>query len=261
MAHQWWGHQVVGAEMFGATVLSETLAQYSSLMVMEKKFGRDTMRKFMTYEMDNYLASRGQELIAERPLMEVGSQQGYIHYRKGSVVMYYLKEMIGEDRVNAALKSLIEKFAYRDGPYPTSVDLVEALREQTPPELEYLLDDLFKEITLFENWTDKTTYRKVGEKYEVTVDIHCQKFQADEEGNQKAVDIADWIEIGAFAKPESGREYGETLHRQRVKIDQEKNTFTFMVDEVPALAGVDPFSLLIDRLPDDNMKKPVLVEN
>ena len=261
MAHQWWAHQVVGADMFGATILSETLAQYSSLMVMEKKFGRDIMRKFLKYEMNTYLSSRGRELLAERSLMEVGSQQGYVHYRKGSVVMYYLKEMIGEDKVNAALKSLIEKFAYRDAPYPTSVDLVDALREQTPSDLQYLLTDMFEEITLFENWTDKTTYRKVGEQYEVTVDIHCQKFQADEEGKQTAVQIGDWIEIGAFAKPEGDSDFGKTLYRERKKIEQEKNSFTFVVDEVPALAGVDPFSLLIDRLPDDNMKKPSLVEN
>jgi hypothetical protein len=27
MVHQWWAHQVVGADMQGATVLSETMAQ------------------------------------------------------------------------------------------------------------------------------------------------------------------------------------------------------------------------------------------
>jgi ABC-2 type transport system permease protein len=37
---------VIGANMEGATLLSETLAQYSALMVMEKEYGRDTERKF-----------------------------------------------------------------------------------------------------------------------------------------------------------------------------------------------------------------------
>jgi aminopeptidase N len=261
MAHQWWAHQVIGANMKGATVLSETLAQYSSLMVMEKEFGRDIMRKFLKYEMNSYLQSRGQEMLEEETLMEVGAQQGYVHYRKGSVVMYYLKEMIGEDKMNTALKSLIEKFAYQDAPYPTSADLVEALREQTPTEYEYLLDDLFKKITLFENRVLTTSYRSQSDgKYEVTVDLQCQKYQANKKGKQELIEINDWIEIGAFAKPEEGREYGKTLYRERVKINEEKKSFTFVVDEVPALAGVDPFLLLIDRLPDDNMKKPALVD-
>ena len=67
MGHQWWAHQVIGANMQGATLLSESLAQYSALMVMEKEYGRDIMRKFLRYEMDNYLRSRGQETSEGAP--------------------------------------------------------------------------------------------------------------------------------------------------------------------------------------------------
>ena len=149
MAHQWWAHQVIGANMQGATLLSETLAQYSALMTMEKEYGRDAMRKFMQYEMDNYLRSRGTELLKERPLLRVEASQGYIHYRKGSVVMYYLREMIGEDAVNRALRKVLNQYRYKNPPYPTSYALMDALKEQTTPELQYLLQDLFYDITLF----------------------------------------------------------------------------------------------------------------
>ncbi|MEM9943590.1 MAG: M1 family aminopeptidase, partial [Planctomycetota bacterium] len=261
MAHQWWAHQVAGANMLGATLLSETLAQYSALMVMEKEYGRDMMRKFLRYEMDSYLKSRSGELLKERPLQEVAASQGYVHYRKGSVVMYQLKEMIGEDKVNAALRTLVDKFAYNNEIFPTSLDLVNALRDQTPPELHYLIDDLFAKITLFENRTTETKYKKLDDgKFEVTVNLECRKFQADDQGKQSEIEVNDWIEIGAFAKPEGDSEFGATLYRERVKIDQSTSEFTFVVDQVPDLAGVDPFSLLIDRFPEDNMKEPFLVE-
>ena len=100
MGHQWWAHQVVGANMQGATLLSESLAQYSALMVMEKEYGRDMMRKFLRYEMDRYLRHRGRERLKERPLLTVESEQGYIHYRKASVVLYDLRETIGEDKMD-----------------------------------------------------------------------------------------------------------------------------------------------------------------
>src|SRR5258707_14274317 len=103
--------------MQGATLLSETMAQYSALMTMEKEYGRDTMRKFLQYEMDNYLRSRGAELLKERPLLRVEASQGYIHYRKGSVVMYYLLEMICEEAVNRVLRKLPNKYRYRAPPY------------------------------------------------------------------------------------------------------------------------------------------------
>ncbi len=257
MAHQWWAHQVIGANMQGATVLSETLSQYSALMVMEKRFGRDIMRKFLQYEMNSYLRSRGRELLKEMPLTKVGAGQGYVHYRKGSVVMYQLKEMIGEEKVNLALKSLVEKFAYQLGPYPTSLDLVDALREQTPEDLHYLLVDLFEDITLFENRVEDATYKQLENgKYEVSFVAKCDKFKADEKGKQSKTKINDWIEIGAFAEPESGSQYGETLHRERVRISENSSEHSFVVDEVPALVGVDPFMVLIDRTPDDNMKEP-----
>ena len=262
MAHQWWAHQVIGANMSGATVLSETLSQYSSLMVMEKRFGRDIMRKFLKYEMNSYLQSRGRELLEEKPLQEVGASQGYVHYRKGSVVMYQLKEMIGEEKVNKALRSLVDRFAYQPGPYPTSLDLVEALREQTPEELQYLLVDLFEDITLFENRVENVRCKKLENgKYEVSFDAQCEKFKADAKGKQASVAIDDWVEIGAFAEPEGDSKYGDTLFRKRVRVKEETTHHTFVVDQQPALAGVDPFLLLIDRSPDDNMKEPELVES
>ena len=256
MAHQWWAHQVIGANMQGGTLLSETLAQYSSLMVMEQEYGRDTMRKFLQYEMDNYLRSRGRELLKEQPLLRVEANQGYVHYRKGSVVMYQLKEMIGEDKVNAALRSIVEKFAYKDAPYPTSVDLVDALRAQTPTEMQSLYNDLFEEITLFGNSTTSATCKLRDDgKFDVKIEIDCRKFVADDKGAEVEVPMDDWVEIGAFAKTERKKRFGKTLHRERVKVQSGINKFAFVVDEVPETAGVDPFSLLIDRIPADNMRK------
>jgi ABC-type transport system involved in multi-copper enzyme maturation permease subunit len=255
MGHQWWAHQVVGANMQGATFLSESLAQYSALMVMEKEYGRDMMRKFLRYEMDDYLRSRGRERLKERPLLTVESQQGYVHYHKASVVLYYLKEMIGEDKVNAALRKLIRQYAYNAPPYPTSWALVDALSEQTPPQYQYLMKDLFEDITLFSNRAlDSTARRRPDGKFDVTINIETHKFKADAKGNETEVPVDDWIDIGAFAKPENGRKYGRTLYRDRVHITQTRSTFTFTTGELPDQAGVDPFLLLIDRSPADNTK-------
>jgi ABC-2 type transport system permease protein len=260
MGHQWWAHQVVGANMEGATLLSETLAQYSALMVMEKEYGRDMMRKFLTYETDNYLRSRGRERLQEHPLLMVEANQGYIHYRKGSAVLYYLKEMIGEDAVNRALRKVIQQYAFNAPPYPTSYALEDALREQTPPQLQYLLKDLLDDITIFSNRTEEATAQKRSDgKYDVTIKVEARKFKADAKGNETEVAVDDYIDIGALAKPASGKQYGDTLYRERVRITNKQATFTFTTDSLPEKAGIDPFALLIDRVPDDNTKPVTLV--
>ncbi|MFN6400559.1 MAG: M1 family aminopeptidase [Planctomycetota bacterium] len=256
MGHQWWAHQVIGAKVQGATLLSETLAQYTALMVMRKTYGDDMMHKFFRYEMDNYLRSRGGEQLKERPLMNVELTQGYIHYQKGGLALYYLAEMIGEQRINAALKQLIEQYAYKGPPYPNAYALIDRLKEQTPEELRYLITDLFEQITLFENKTlDATAEKQADGKYLVRISIQCAKKNADEKGLETVVPMNDYLEIGAFAKPEPGKRYGKSLHRERVQLTDGKHELEFVVDELPFQAGVDPRNLLIDTVPADNLKK------
>ena len=149
VGHQWWGHQVMGGELQGMTVLVETLAQYSALMVMEHLYGPDQIRKFLRFELDRYLRSRGGELIEELPLERVENQP-YIHYQKGSLVMYLLKDIVGEDAVNRALRGLIGEFAFKAAPYATSRDLLRYLRAEAGPEHQQLITDLFENITLYD---------------------------------------------------------------------------------------------------------------
>ncbi|MBL8174009.1 MAG: hypothetical protein JNK48_05025, partial [Bryobacterales bacterium] len=183
MGHQWWAHQVIGANMQGATLLSETLAQYTALMVMEKEYGRDMMRKFLGYEMDRYLRSRGTEMLKERPLLKVEASQGYIHYNKGSAVLYYLKEMIGEEAVNRALRNIVQQWAYKGPPYPTSHQLVDAFREVTPDGKQYLLRDLFEDITLFANRTLAASAKKRPDgQFDITIEVETRKLKADDKG-------------------------------------------------------------------------------
>ena len=254
MAHQWWAHQECGALMQGGTMLVETFAQYGALMVMEREYGRDIMRKFLEHESDTYLRGRGSERIQEMPLGKV-ENQGYIHYRKGSVIMYYLKEMVGEENVNLALRDFLGRFRYAEPPYPVTTDVVADFANYTPDSLQYLIDDLFWDITLFENRTTDLAVKELDNgKYEITMQVESRKLKADGLGEEQEVPINDWIEIGAFAKAEKDKKYGKTLYRERVRIDQPNSTFTFVVDEKPDKAGIDPFRLLVDRNPEDNLR-------
>ncbi len=108
-------------------------------------------------------------------------------------------------------------------------------------------------MTLFSNRTRTATARKRADgKYDVTIDVETHKFKADAKGNETEVPVNDWIEIGAFAKPEPGRKYGRTLYRERMRMAGTRSTHTFTVDKMPEKAEVDPFLLLVDRVPEDN---------
>ena len=256
MAHQYWAHQVCGAGMQGSEMMSESFSQYSALMVMEKEYGRDKMHKFLKYEMDGYLKGRTSETEAERPLMKTENQP-YIHYHKGSVVMYYLKEMIGEAKVNEALRSLIDQYAYKSPPYPTSWSAIKAFRKVTPDSLQYLITDLFENITVFNHRVTQAGFRKNGDQFEVTFTTESEKYLADTLGKETSTPISDYIDIGIFAEPEKHKNLGSPLIYQRVIINKKENTFTFRTRHKPYQVGIDPYNYLIDRMPGDNLRKPV----
>jgi len=255
MGHQWWAHQVVGAEMQGATLLSETLAQYSALMVMQKAYGRDRMKRFLGYESNSYLGARGSEAEKEVPLEKV-ENQGYIHYRKGSLVMFNLKEFIGEKAVNNALRDLTTEYAYRKPPYPTSYALVDRLRANTPDSLQSTIKDLFEQITIYDNRATATTAKKRKDgQYDVTVTIQTEKLRADSLGRETTLPLNDLIDVGVYGKPAEGKKIGKLLAIQRTRMKAKTGTYSFVVKELPYEAGVDPLSYLADRIPADNLKK------
>lgn len=254
MGHQYWAHQLCGANMQGSEMMSEGFAQYSALMVMEKEYGKDRMKKFLKYEMDDYLSGRSSESEAERPLMKTESQQ-YIHYNKASVVMYYLKEMVGEDKTNQALRNLLNEFAYKEPPYATSNYAIREFKKVTPDSLQYLISDMFENITLFSNRMMKASYQKKGSDYLVTLETKSEKFRSDSIGNEKPIPVMDYIDIAVFSEPNEDAQFGKILVKKRVKVNKKDNVFRFTVKEKPFNAGIDPYNYLIDRVPDDNIKK------
>lgn len=250
VAHQWWGHQLVGADVQGAAMLSETLAEYSALMVMEREFGRAHIGRFLRYELDQYLRGRGSEGRAEMPLSLVENQQ-YIHYNKGALAMYALRDYIGEARVNAALKAFLDEWKYRGPPYPTSRDLLTHLRAATPDSLGYLIDDLFERVTLYDNAAERATSRRLADgRYQVDVRVRARKVRADSLGNETEVPLDDRIEIGIFG---ASKEVPLYLAKHRIRAGVQ--TVRVIVKEMPERAGIDPLHKLIDREKDDNVRE------
>lgn len=250
VAHQWWAHQVIGGEVQGGTMLSETLAQYSALMVMEKAYGRAKMKKFLEFELDRYLKGRSAELEREQPLSLVENQP-YIHYNKGSLVMYALREVMGEDVLNGVLAKYIADVGFQSPPFTTSLELVERIRAAMPERFAYLVEDLFETITLYDNRAIAATATALGgDRYRVDLVLQSHKLRADGEGAEHEVPLDDWLQIGVYGEDEDA----EPLYLEWHRISGEHDEVSVEVQGKPARAGVDPRVLFIDREPDDNVR-------
>jgi ABC-2 type transport system permease protein len=249
VAHQWWAHQVIGANVQGATVMSETMSQYSALMVMEKEYGREKMQRFLKYELDNYLRGRGGELIEEMPLLLV-ENQGYIHYRKGSLVMYALRDYVGEQELNRALAEYVRAVAFQQPPYTTSLEFLSYLRKAVPPDKQQIITDLFETITLYENRATEAKVTRRGDQYVVRMTVEAKKLRSDGAGRETVVPLNDWIDVGVLGGPKGK----DVIHVEKRLITQPSSTIELVVGSKPSKAGIDPMNKLIDRNPDDNVK-------
>jgi ABC-type transport system involved in multi-copper enzyme maturation permease subunit len=265
LGHQWWGHQLIGAQVQGSNMMSETLAQYSAYMVMQQKYGKDYMHKVLRHFLDQYLRGRAGEVRHEPPLSLV-QREGYVWYQKGGQIMYTLADYIGEDKVDLALQNFLMQWRYAnannqvdaadsshsaDQPYPDTRMLVEALMAQTPAELRYLVDDGFNRIVLYDNKAISAVSQKTPDgRYKVTLNVQARKVQADGNGVESPMPLADYIDIGVF----TGKKNEEKpLYMQKERLTQEHQTFTIVVGQQPTRAGIDPYNKLIDRIADDNM--------
>jgi len=268
LGHQWWGHQLIGGLVQGSNMMAETLAQYSAYMVMQHRYGKDYMHRVLRHYLDRYLRGRAGEVRGERPLALV-EREAYVWYEKGGQIMYTLADYVGEDKINLALHNFLMQYRYANAhnqtdavqqetgtaaqnqPYPDTRLLIAALREQTPPELQYLIDDGFNRIVLYDNKALSATSKRTADgKYEVTLNVEARKVLADANGVETPMPLADFIDIGVF----SGKKDEEKpLYMKREKITQEHQTFTIVVDQQPTRAGIDPYNKLIDRISDDNM--------
>ncbi|MFO0599280.1 MAG: M1 family aminopeptidase [Myxococcaceae bacterium] len=246
IAHQWWAHQVVGGDVQGATLTSETMAQYSALMVMKHQYGPEKMRRFLKYELDRYLIGRAVEQKKEVPLSRVENQP-YIHYQKGSLVTYWLADLVGEETINRALKKYVAAVKFKGPPYTNSTQLLSFLREEVDPRFHPLLDDLFDRIVLYDNRaTSASMKQNAAGGWDVTIKVKAVKYVASEKGEQSEVDFDDTMVVGALDEDD----VAVCLEKRQIKKGESELTFT--CPKKPSRAGVDPMNELIDRNSDDN---------
>jgi ABC-2 type transport system permease protein len=256
LGHQYWAHQVIGADMQGGTFTSETLAQYSALMVMKKLYGPDKIRRFLKYELDRYLGGRKGEAVEEMPIFRV-ENQAYIHYNKGSLAMYLLQERLGEAAVNRALARFVERFKFKGAPYHRSVDLIaEFRREAKTPEQQALITDLFEKITVYDLKAKDATVTKAADgSWLTTITVEAKKYYADGKGVEKEAPLAEAIEVGLFsARPGIGAFAAkDVIVMNRMPIKGGKQQITLKSRVKPSVAGIDPYNFYIDRDSDDNL--------
>jgi len=224
---------------------------------MEHMNGEANIRKFLKSSLDSYLRNRATDILGEVPLEEVEGQ-AHIRYQKGGLVMYLLKDQMGEDAVNRALRAMVADYGFKGPPYPTSRDLIKRLRAQAKPEQQDLITDLFQKITMYDlKVTGGRKTRLPDGKWSVAIDVEAHKRYADAKGVESDAPLNGSFDVGVFTAEPGKKSFTEdsVLSFQKQQVRSGKQTFTVIVDKEPQWVGLDPYNKYVDRDSEDNVLK------
>jgi ABC-2 type transport system permease protein len=241
VGHLWWGHTLVPESRSGSTTLVESLAKYTELMVLEQMHGREQVRALLEYELDRYLAGRSGEEQRERTLMTARSQP-YIYYSKGAIVLFAIRDLIGEAALNTALRRFIAE--ERGQANATTLDLLRHLRAVSNDTQFALIDKWLQKIVLYDFRVDSATVQPLpGGRFRVNARVHAASYEATADGTEKEIPLDELIDLAVDDK---------ALPKQRLRSGV--NELSFVVNEQPQWLAVDPNILRIDRNRFDNGK-------
>ncbi len=165
------------------------------------------------------------------------------------------------------MSKFVKPNQFQNPPYATTIDLIDELKIEIPDSLQYLLEDMFKTITLYDNKMVEVSTTVLDDgQYEVKLKFNASQYRSDEKGNRyfsesfanennnslpHSLPLSDYIDIWRFTTALNAGKSVE-IYLKKHKITAIKNEITLVVDHLPTKAGVDPYSKLIDTNRDDN---------
>lgn len=253
LSHQWWAYTLAPADVEGSKVLTETLAQYSEEAVLEKLYGKKYLRQYFSSMLETYVYSKGYYLN-EPPLFKVQtSRDSYIYYNKGALIMKAVKELIGKENVNKALRNFLNKYSYPNKQATTTNLLSELYNVSSDKESE-LIKEWFTENILYDLKLKSAIIKSLDNgNYEVNLIVEAGKYKIEESGREIQIPVNEYFQIGLLNDyPDKFNSSEFLIHCSKYKLHSGSNEIKIHLTQKPEYASVDPYSYLIDKNSGDN---------
>ncbi|WP_343697037.1 M1 family aminopeptidase [Flavobacterium sp.] len=246
LSHEWWGNSQISPEQKeGSWILTETLAQYTELMLYEKEHGLEKALETLKIHLDLYLSSRSYD--PETPLYKTNYDTPHLPYDKGMLVMHELRFLIGQEKVNLALKNFLNHSKYPN-PIPDAESLLKEIYSVTDINFHPKLDEMFKQIITYSSKINSVESLKKNGFYEVSFKAVSEKFRENATGKRTPILNDPTIDIGIY--DENGK-----LFRYPFAVKNNKLEGKIKLKTKPQRIVIDPYLMNIDTFIKDNEKE------
>ncbi|MTI87517.1 MAG: hypothetical protein FH748_06065 [Balneolaceae bacterium] len=251
VAHQWWGHILSSQNISGGAIFVEGFAKYTEAVVMEKYYGMPSLFQLSESANHRYFNGRSYASTPEQPLyLEQG--EAYMLYGKSYIVMYALKELIGEQQLNQVLKTLVSRHRNEVDATVSSPEFLDELYAVTPEKHHTLIDDWFKKIITYDLSVNEVDYtQRADGSYDITLTIEAKKFESVD-GIESPVLMDEPVPIGLFTEHPSQASKEQIILFEARTIKDGKQQLTTQVDTLPRYVAIDPYGSRPDLIRSDN---------
>lgn len=221
--HQWFG-DLVTAESWSNLTVNESFADYSQLLWMEYKYGKDEAGYENFQEMQSYMTSGSQNKDLVRfYYRDKEDMFDQVSYQKGGRILHMLRNYVGDDAFFKSLNKYLTANQYGTG---NAHKLRLAFEEVTGKDLNWF----------FNQWYFGSGHPRLDISY---------KYDAP---SQTASVVLKQIQSGdkIFTLPIAIDVYnGSNRTRHSVWLNNKADSFSFKVPSKPDLINVDPDRILL----------------
>ena len=197
-----------------------------------------------------YLDTRSRQRIEELPVVrsETGDRGN-----KGVHAMYALRDVLGADRVNLALKRFIEKYGNRPPPNPTTRELVAELRAVAGEEYQALITDWFERITFYDVAVTGAQERAAGDGYEVDDRDRGAGSSTSTAPASRPRCRCRRRSTSPCSRQAQTRRPSRSISRS-IGSRRARSASSCVCPREPGRVAVDPYGLMLDRRAQDNAR-------
>ena len=257
MGMSWFGDQIIPANVAGAKVIHAGLPYWSAGLYLHQTENPVRSRKLRRQEMKEIFRARRSLRDEESPFVAEYKDSTIIR-KKGLILMTYLSELVGPDRIESAFRNFLDTWRYQIAPFPTVDDFLHQLRKELPQEFHPQLVDIFENITRWDLRSVKAEARPLNaNRWQVRATIDARKFYTSGTGKETEVEFATPV----FVSLATDRKFSnlKTLSRKLITPTSGRSEIFLECEGLPKYFALDVDLLLPDSNP-NNQIVPIVVK-
>jgi len=233
--HHWFGDYVT-CESWSNLTMNEGFANYSEYLWFEHKYGKDRADHHRINELNGYLgsvATGGEHPLIWFAVSDSEEMFDAHSYNKGGLVLHMLRNYVGDEAFFASLNKFLVDNAY------TAVeahDLRLSFEEVTGQDLNWF----------FNQWYFEAGHPQLTIDYGYDAVTKMTSVTIEQTQDPERFPAIFQLPIGIDIYETAGKPT-----RQQVMMTQRKQTFTFPVNQEPALINVDGDKVLLAERTDN----------